>query len=158
MAKKTEVPTAPKGDMTPMIDMVFQLLIFFLLMFKIVIPEGDFSIRMPIGGGPSDGEPPQAIVIELLAYENGDLKKIRMGNQEFEGTRSGLEQLAHYARKQLAGTPLEAAATEIELACDYNLKYSNVIRIITLTTGYIQDGKIVKLAERIKFRPPRKPA
>ncbi len=34
-------------QMTPMIDIVFQLNIFFLFTFKIVLPEGDFNIRMP---------------------------------------------------------------------------------------------------------------
>ena len=34
-------------QMTPMIDIVFQLLIFFVFTFKIVLPEGDFNIRMP---------------------------------------------------------------------------------------------------------------
>ena len=36
-------------QMAPMIDIVFQLLIFFMLTLKIVEPEGDFSINMPLG-------------------------------------------------------------------------------------------------------------
>ncbi len=35
--------------MTPMIDVVFQLLIFFMLTLKIIAPEGDFNINMPLG-------------------------------------------------------------------------------------------------------------
>ena len=34
--------------MTPMIDIVFQLLVFFIMTFKIVAPEGDFNIKMPM--------------------------------------------------------------------------------------------------------------
>ena len=34
-------------QMTPMIDIVFQLLIFFIMTFKIVSMEGDFNIKMP---------------------------------------------------------------------------------------------------------------
>ena len=34
-------------QMTPMIDIVFQLLVFFIMTFKIVAMEGDFNIRMP---------------------------------------------------------------------------------------------------------------
>ena len=34
-------------QMTPMIDIVFQLLVFFIMTFKIVSMEGDFNIRMP---------------------------------------------------------------------------------------------------------------
>ena len=39
---------------TPMIDIVFQLLVFFIMSFKIVLPEGDFNIRMPL---PADEAP-----------------------------------------------------------------------------------------------------
>lgn len=34
--------------MTPMIDIVFQLLVFFIMTFKIVSQEGDFHIKMPV--------------------------------------------------------------------------------------------------------------
>ena len=36
--------------MTPMIDIVFQLLIFFIMTFKITAPEGDFYIDLRING------------------------------------------------------------------------------------------------------------
>ena len=35
-------------QMTPMIDIVFQLLVFFIMTFKIVAQEGDFNIKMPV--------------------------------------------------------------------------------------------------------------
>ena len=38
---KVEIP------MAPMIDIVFQLLIFFMLNLKIVAPEGNFNINLP---------------------------------------------------------------------------------------------------------------
>ena len=34
-------------DMTPMIDIVFQLLVFFILTLQITAVEGDFNVRMP---------------------------------------------------------------------------------------------------------------
>jgi biopolymer transport protein ExbD len=40
--EKVEIP------MTPMIDIVFQLLVFFIMTFKIVSQEGDFNIKMPL--------------------------------------------------------------------------------------------------------------
>ncbi|MDO4551544.1 MAG: biopolymer transporter ExbD [Planctomycetia bacterium] len=159
MVKKKETPEVSKGDMTPMIDMVFQLLIFFILMFKIVVPEGDFSIKMPIGGGAGEGDPPTAILIRLEANKNGNLTRVRIGDQEFRGTPDGMRMLRDYVKKQLGGGgPIEASITEIELDCDYNLKFNNVILIISTCTGYVENGQIIKLAEKIKFRAPRKPA
>ncbi|HEX5446496.1 MAG TPA: biopolymer transporter ExbD, partial [Pirellulales bacterium] len=47
-------------QMTPMIDIVFQLLTFFVMSFKIVTQEGDFNIKMPLAapGSSSSDEPP----------------------------------------------------------------------------------------------------
>ena len=39
-------------NMTSMIDIVFLLLIFFVMTFKIVELEGDFSVRMPLALSP----------------------------------------------------------------------------------------------------------
>ena len=41
-------------NMTPMIDVVFQLMSFFMCSLKIVAPEGDFDIRMPLGRSASN--------------------------------------------------------------------------------------------------------
>ena len=41
-------------DMTPMIDVVFQLLIFFMCTLKMIEPEGDFDISMPLGAPKAD--------------------------------------------------------------------------------------------------------
>jgi len=43
-----------KLDMTSMIDIVFQLLVFFVMTFKITSLEGDFNINMPATGAPTD--------------------------------------------------------------------------------------------------------
>ena len=158
MTKKKETADSSGADMTPMIDMVFQLLIFFILMFKIVAAEGDFSIKMP-GHGDGIGGGESSVYVRLHADTVGNLTEVGIGTHRFPGTDSGMEDLRNYARTQLgAGGPIAAALTEIELDCDYNLKYTNVIRIISACTGYVDNnGKIVKLAEKIKFRAPRVP-
>jgi biopolymer transport protein ExbD len=61
-------------QMTPMIDIVFQLLIFFIMTFKIMAPEGDFNIKMPLAG-PSEGPPPidqlPPIIVRMTAQHAG---------------------------------------------------------------------------------------
>lgn len=39
-----------KLEMTPMIDIVFQLLVFFIMTYKVTAMEGDYNIRMPSPG------------------------------------------------------------------------------------------------------------
>ena len=55
-------------QMVPMIDIVFQMLIFFVMTFKIAVPEGDFNITMPINA-PSDATPPEDQQLALATAE-----------------------------------------------------------------------------------------
>ncbi|MFN9436559.1 MAG: ExbD/TolR family protein, partial [Planctomycetota bacterium] len=51
MKFKTHAPEKVEMQLTSMIDVIFLLLIFFIMTFKISAQEGDFNIKMPIGGG-----------------------------------------------------------------------------------------------------------
>ena len=142
-------------QMTPMIDIVFQLLIFFIMTFKIIAPEGDFNIKMPLE--PAEGLPDEdqlpPIKVRLRATENGELASIRMGQRTL-GTFGEL----HNEIRQIVGDdrgPGSLAETEVEFDCDYNLHFEYVIRAVTAVSGYIQDGQIIKVVEKIKFSRPR---
>jgi biopolymer transport protein ExbD len=146
-------------QMTPMIDIVFQLLTFFLFSFKIVAPEGDFNIKMPIASQatPDISEPTLPIVVRMTAAPNGELSSIAI-NEKNIGT--DFEQL----RLQVIGIvgadtgPGGAASeTECELNCDYNLHYDYVMKAIDAVSGYRENGHIVKLIQKIRFAPPKKP-
>lgn len=144
--------------MTPMIDIVFQLLVFFVMTFKIVSPEGDFNIKMPIAapsqGIPDDTFPP--LTIRLVADANGNLETMALGQRpvgDFEQLRREIRGLVG----DDAGPGSAASEQEVELDCDYNLKFENVINTITAVSGYIEGGRVIKLIEKIKFAPPRAP-
>ena len=50
----------------------------------------------------------------------------------------------------------ERPAAEVELDCDFGLKYEHVIEAITAVSGSVAPGgRIEKLVEKIKFSPPR---
>jgi biopolymer transport protein ExbD len=144
-------------DMTPMIDVVFQLMSFFMCTLKVVAPEGDFDIRMPLGAAaaaaPDDQQVPP-VRVKLSAGADGSLAGIAMNG----ATVADFEEL----RKRvigLVGTDTGpnslAERTEVELDCDYSLKYVNVVRAITAVSGKVQDGQIVELIKKIKFTPPK---
>ena len=54
LRNRIDLPARSKVDMTPMIDVVFQLLIFFMCTLKVIEPEGDFDISMPLGAPKAD--------------------------------------------------------------------------------------------------------
>jgi len=145
--------------MTPMIDIVFQLLIFFIMTFKIIAPEGDFNIKMPLAA-PSEGLPDDnqlpPMKVRLRATDSGRLASIQLGQRTLPDFKSLQMQVRDIVGDD-RGPGSVAASTEVELDCDYKLRFESVIDAITAVSGYVAgDGQnIVKLIEKIKFSAPR---
>ncbi len=152
--KKVEV------NLTPMIDACFLLIIFFILTLKLFSPEGDFGITMPLasprqGLRPTPELPP--VKIRLTAHPDGKLAGIQMGKRK-TSTFAELHKQVH----ELAGLdrgPAGSSNTEVELDCDYNLKFKYVIDALNAISGYVANDKqtIIRMIEKIRFAPPRKP-
>jgi len=150
-------------QMTPMIDVVFQLLTFFIMSFKVITLEGDFNIKMPLGADVRPGnitdESPPPMKLRMRADANGTLIGMKLNEREF-GTK-GWDSLRGEIARVLTGHSGPGSiqeSAEVELDCDYNLKYEYVISAITAVSGYKNtDGNIVKLVEKVKFAPPKGP-
>ncbi len=147
-------------QMTPMIDIVFQLLIFFIMTFKIVALEGDFNIKMPVPA-PREGDPPRetpTMRLRLMANDDGSLADIRVDEQKF----AKIGDLRGYVIKLLGkdrGPESLQQTQEVELVCDYHLDYQYVIEAITAITaipGKKPGDGVIKLIEKIKFGQPQK--
>jgi biopolymer transport protein ExbD len=145
--------------MTPMIDVVFQLLSFFLMTFKIVSPEGDFNIKMPLAA-PSPGKADESQLpptkITLRADDNGVLNGILLGNRAIKSRQELQREIRAMVNDAGGAGSAGALALEVELDCDYQLRFEYVIDAITDISGLVTaDGRIVKLIEKVKFSPPR---
>jgi biopolymer transport protein ExbD len=164
--------------MTAMIDIVFQLLVFFVMTFKVVAMEGDFNIKMPLAA--TDGQSvddilPDLIQISLAGDEAGNLATITVddgsGAQAIEGPFFGTVQkdgkaevvpndkafasLTSYIERELAGEsdPDAPVETEVEFDIAYGVKYLYTVKAIEAVSGRKQaDGSVKKLIEKIKFR------
>lgn len=142
--------------MTPMIDVVFQLLVFFLITFKVVAPEGDFDVKMPQHG--SDVTALEALppmTLHLAADERGELTKIQLNDISFGRS---YDQLHNYLLAVLEtnspGGMREQA--ELEIQCDGQLRYEYVVHAITAVNGHLDAaGNKVTLMDHIRLTPPR---
>ena len=143
-------------QMTSMIDIVFLLLVFFVMTFKIIAPEGDFNIKMPAqaAAGTPNPEAVPPIKIRIRAAENGRVSGIKFG----EVPVGNIADLRKKIREVVGDEPGPGslAATEVEFDCDYNLRYEYVVQAMTAVSGYVHDNQVIKLVEKIKFTPPRK--
>jgi biopolymer transport protein ExbD len=145
-------------QMTPMIDIVFQLLIFFIMTFKIVLPEGDFNIKMPLVAPTAEGTPPLTeippVTVTMTAKRNGSLDELWFGNRLMGKPGDPNFQDLRQQVKDMVGPdpgPSVLESTEVELKCDKNLDYENVIEAMDRISGYVDEGRIVKMVEKISF-------
>ena len=71
--RKRQAEAPPKSDMTPMIDVTFQLLIFFMLTIEFKILEGKLAAYLPkdVGVNTSDAEPKEKVEIRIKVEQEG---------------------------------------------------------------------------------------
>ena len=137
--------------MTPLIDVVFLLLTFFIITFKVTYPEGDFGIKMPLTGAGQPSLSPEApvepIQIRLFADPNGNLVDILIGSNHLGPDPSRLREqiikLVELAQKR----------EDLEATIDYDshLKYQYTIDAITAVNGHLSGGIMVPLIDKINF-------
>ncbi|MEN6405633.1 MAG: biopolymer transporter ExbD [Thermoguttaceae bacterium] len=147
-------------NMTPMIDVCFQLIIFFMLSLRLYSPEGDFNVKMPVAAPrqtlPDDTQTPP-IQIRLRSDRHGNLAGIQMGQRS-------VANFAELRRQVLSivgadrGPAAASSNAEVELDCDYELKFEYVIDALTAVVGYLADDRqsIVHLIDKIRFTQPKK--
>jgi biopolymer transport protein ExbD len=138
-------------DMTPMIDVVFQLLVFFLFTFKIAPVEGEIGVHMPpiTAGSAADTSEvaTEKVPIRLRAGAGGRLETIELGERLLGGGESGLTQLAQTLRDTYGGPNAQPGEVEVEIDADRPLQYVWVIR----ATNAVMSAGI----DAINFRDPK---
>lgn len=145
-------------QMTSMIDIVFLLLVFFIMTFKIVEQEGDFNIKMPLA---SENKQSQAedsdipLKLRMESDSNGGLRRMRLNEIELGTDFSKLHQTV-LGIVGSGGGPIEGEdGPEVEIDVDYKLRYEYTVQAITAVTGEKRNNQTVKLIEKIKFAPTR---
>lgn len=144
-------------QMTSMIDVVFLLLVFFILTFKIVELEGDFAIRMPIADASSGQVDPTDLPIKLRlrADADGRLSSILLNDNNLGTSFEDLhDQILGLVGD--TGGPDSGSSPEVEIDTDYNLRYENIVQAITAVSGHKVGDKQINLIEKLKFAPPRR--
>lgn len=154
---KVEVP------MAPMIDITFQLLIFFMLNLKILAPEGNFDVNLPITA-PSTQQNDEVNIppmkVGLRSDLNGNLTQLTFGGKNLGNDDAAFDRLSAEVLKVIVrpGNPL-TKDIEVEIDADYEVQYQYIIRAISRCTGRLdpQTNQIVRYVEKIKFAPPHEP-
>jgi biopolymer transport protein ExbD len=149
-------------NMTPMIDVVFQLIAFFVMTFRVAAEEGDFNIRMPLASNRPIEEQIEKVTtlvtVRLKSGAEGQIAAIDVDNgidADHFAESDLYSKLTQFIEKSMTGEgdPSSATETEVEFEIDYVLKYQYTVRAIEAVSGKVQaDGTIKTLVEKIKFR------
>ena len=148
-------------NMTAMIDIVFQLLVFFIMTFKVVTMEGDFDIKMPMAAEQTTTDFEKVttlITVKITADDQGQVASLSADNgsrgESFsEDIFGGLTQFVEQTLGSAEGDPSSADDFEVEFDIDFGLRYEHTVKAIESVSGKIQaDGTIKKLVEKFKLR------
>lgn len=159
MPQRRDVKAPEKVDiqMTPMIDIVFQLMAFFLMTFKVAAVEGDFNLKLPKderSAGPANSQS-EMINVVLKAKADGDLAYLQIGNTAPIPSSN----LPYYKLSEAIKTVVNKARLagqeepEIQLDADDTLRYEHIIKAVASVSSTYQDGAVVPLAKKVKFKP-----
>ena len=130
--------------MTPMIDVVFLLLTFFVMTFRIIIPEGDFSVRMSAMEQAQFVEiDTDSVQVRLTADAVGSLSAIQLNGENIDNF--------DFLRQRVLAISLAMPDLEVALFLDEHLRYEYVIGAITAVSGEIHEGQTRKICDKIKF-------
>lgn len=109
-------------EMTPMIDMVFLLLIFFLVATTFQQEEREMQIALPFA---TSSEPISALLQELIINVDSEGQFIVRGRVMEEGA------LATMIEEAVAANPEQ----KVTVRGDRTTAYSNVVRVLDLCKG-----------------------
>jgi len=155
---RTDVLSRQPLRLTPMIDVVFLLLVFFIFTFKIAAREGDFRVSTARAGISAEVAPQMPpLVVRLRADQEGELIAVELNGRVL--SREHPFQQLHSEVRALVGAcgGLDAGGLEVELTPDPQLKHRYLIDAVTAVSGYRdqQSGRIVPLVENIRLSSPQ---
>jgi biopolymer transport protein ExbD len=140
--------------MSPMIDIVFLLLVFFIMTFQIVPLEGNLFVGLPqaTAGPPAAAlelpvRPP--LLVRLTANADGSLRTIHLSDTRYDSFSELNERVRQIV---VADGPEAGDSWEAIIEADHDLEYQHTIEALSALGGYRDEsGQVVKLVEKIRF-------
>ncbi|MBA4015639.1 MAG: hypothetical protein C0483_00480 [Pirellula sp.] len=164
MPKRRDVKAPDKIDinMTPMIDVVFQLMAFFLMTFKVASVEGDFNLKLPKSERSAGAANTQTEMINIVmrAQATGDLAVMQIDAAPPTRWSNANDAIlfadlrAKIAAKVNAARGAGQEEPEVQIDADDNLRYEFIIKTVDAVSARVgEDGKVQQLAKKVKFAP-----
>ena len=129
-------------NLTPLLDVVFQLITFFMLVINFSADTYDQRVRLPVASTASMPEPGKSLAEDRLVFNISKDGKLLYGGEELDTERAVKEikvqaQLmratADRVRKKIGESKPEddSLPTTIVIRCDKETPYADLYRLIT---------------------------
>ena len=150
MAKKKRAKlTAEEPDLTPMIDVVFLLLIFFMLITEITKAEIE-NVQLPSVqmAQPDENPPKDRLIINIAKLHPAD-KHDRRGVIKIHGRMVGTSNLVRILKAE-ADIEREteepfASARYVLIRCDRRVQWRKFLEILTMCSDFNQGIRLYKI-------------
>jgi biopolymer transport protein ExbD len=121
-----------EANLTPMIDMTFLLIVFFVLVSRISEVE-NVRMELPEPDHPATVPPPDEgrLVLNVLPGEEGDIEGYKVGAAQFAPTEEGLASL----ERHLAGLFRASPDLDVNLRADRATSYDRVAPALEAIAG-----------------------
>lgn len=129
-----------KRHFTALIDVVFLLLVFFMLTLKIVEPEGELQASFDQSGSEGIIPPSLPLHVVLDSSANGTLTDVRLAGRSLGTGDAGIERLRSEMRKLFPGNdPTKWDFEEsVTLRADVNLQYQHIVAALSAVSGDVR--------------------
>ena len=125
--------------MSAMIDIVFLLLVFFVMTFKITAGEGDFFVHAHRQDGQAKINMDLPLRLQIAADADGEIKRIQLNNlivADLDALQNELRHIGH----QDARIANNSESQLVILKCDSHLRYECTIDVLTAVKRCEVDG------------------
>lgn len=132
-------PVQPDLPITPMLDMSFQLMAFFIFTFRPAPTEGQIAMALPKSEGGGQGMPsitddkPQVFVVRVEAAENGTIGKMSLIEKDSGDTRPldlGADLKKYQAELQTRYNALKGSKGKLTLEIGDKLLHEYVVALL----------------------------
>ncbi|MBL9141172.1 MAG: biopolymer transporter ExbD [Phycisphaerae bacterium] len=141
-------PARMEANLTPLIDMAFLLIVFFVLVSQISSIE-NLPLELP---RPSDnaarrpGDDPR-VVVNVVPAADGAAAGYQLGRSEFAASTAGLAQLAKTISEAMRKQP----ATEINVRADRSTEFRWVQPVLDAVSNALVESGISRERARVKL-------
>jgi len=141
-------PGSFEANMTPLIDMAFLLIVFFVLVSQVASAEFvQLELPRPASDAAQRPDDRQRIVLNVVPARDGGAAGYRLGKREFAPDREGLRDLVAALARAMKGQP----GVEVNIRADRATAYSWVRPAMDAVADGLAESGIDRSRARVRL-------